>query len=327
MIETSMNPITCESDGIFCAPSDFIDESTMTQHLTLLEFLKKSLANGVSFERLEGALDPLQLFSLKQFQDCLNNPLLSPDWLRVSLGGQVLDLQQDSFLWKTVQHKKLVFLDKQPVHDAIESGAAVVLEGLDILLPAINQLLEALDQLLPCALSNAEAFFSQAGNEAYGGHRDSDDVLVIQISGVKHWHVHRPQQRRYMGNAPLNAAQMGPVMAEFDMKPGDVLYVKAGVPHRCTTPAEHSLHISIDLCDRTPNIEQLTALANQAYNVGSANSHVSANTVVDHYVKILQSPEFRMHLHSSTQTMKLETQKFRQRISQSACVTALEKFY
>ena len=298
----------------------------MKHQQILVDFLTKALANGHAHERQETAIDPMALFSMAQFQACLNNPLLSPDWLRVTLNNQVLNLQQDSFLWKTVQQKKLVFIDKQPIQEAIQKGAAVVLEGLDILLPPFNQLLMALDQVLPCALSNAEAFFSQLGSEAYGGHRDSDDVLVIQISGVKHWHVHRPQQRRYFGNTPLNAEQMGPVMTEFDMKPGDILYVKAGVPHRCTTVADHSLHISIDLCDRTPNIEQITAMANQFYNHASANPNVPCTTVADQYVKILQSPDFRMNLHAATQSMQAETRKFRERIGQSSNITALEKF-
>ena len=244
----------------------------------------------------------------------------------MSLNHEILNLQQDSFLWKTVQHKKLVFIDKQTINSAIQQGAAVVLEGLDILMPQFNQLLMALDQLLPCALSNAEAFFSQIGNEAYGGHRDSDDVLVIQISGIKHWHVHKPQQRRYLGNAPMTAEQMGPILTEFDMKPGDILYVKAGVPHRCTTAADHSLHISIDLCDRTPNIEQITALANQVYNQGSANANAPATTLADQYVKILQSPDFRMNLHAVTQSLQAETKKFRERIGQSSSITALSIF-
>lgn len=298
----------------------------MKHQQILVEFLKKALTNGQTYERQENVIVPMDLFSLEQFQACLNNPLLSPDWLRVSVNNQVLNLQQDSFLWKTVQQKKLVFIDKQAIQDAIQKGGAVVLEGLDILLPQFNQLLMALDQLLPCALSNAEAFFSQTGNEAYGGHRDSDDVLVIQVSGVKHWHVHRPQQRRFFGNSTMTAEQMGPVMTEFDMKPGDILYVKAGVPHRCTTAADHSLHISIDLCDRTPNIEQITAMANQVYNHGSANSSVPATSVVDHYVKILQSPDFRMNLHAASQSMQAETRKFRERIGRSSNITALTKF-
>ena len=298
----------------------------MNTHQIVVDFLKNALTNGSSFSRLQTAINPASLFSIEQFQDCLNNPLLSPDWLRVSLNHEILNLQQDSFLWKTVQHKKLVFIDKQTINSAIQQGAAVVLEGLDILMPQFNQLLMALDQLLPCALSNAEAFFSQIGNEAYGGHRDSDDVLVIQISGIKHWHVHKPQQRRYLGNAPMTAEQMGPILTEFDMKPGDILYVKAGVPHRCTTAADHSLHISIDLCDRTPNIEQITALANQVYNQGSANANAPATTLADQYVKILQSPDFRMNLHAVTQSMQAETKKFRERIGQSSSITALSIF-
>jgi ribosomal protein L16 Arg81 hydroxylase len=258
-------------------------------------------------------------------QQHLNNPLLSLDWLQVTLKGQVVDLEGEC-LWKLVQRKKLMFIDKRKVQTAVQQGAAVVLEGLDILDPGINQLLAELEKLLPCALTNAEAFFSQRGNEAYTGHRDSDDVLVIQISGRKHWYLHRPQQRRYFGNAGLSKDQMGPVLAEIDMNPGDALYVRGGVPHRCTTPGDHSLHISIDLSDRTPNIEQITQLANEFYNHGSAAPNVPTGAVLDHYIELLQKPDLRSRLDAATQHTRGEAVKFRQRIGNSAGISALGKF-
>ena len=294
-----------------------------TQVLT--DFLRAALAQHEPFAKQLQAVAPQQLFGIDQFQRHLNNPLLSADWLQVSLNNQVLNLEADC-LWKMVQRKKLVFIDKQKIHTALLQGAAVVLEGLDILDPTINQLLTDVDKLFPCALSNAEAFFSQKGNEAYTGHRDSDDVLVIQISGSKHWHVHQPQQRRYFGNTPLSKEQMGPVLAEFDLNPGDVLYVRAGVPHRCTTPADHSLHISIDLCDRTPSIQQITHVANERYNHASAAPNVPAAKMVDHYIELLRGAEFQKQLAAATEETRNESGKFRRRIGQSSSITALKRF-
>ncbi|MEY2689367.1 MAG: hypothetical protein RL375_3566 [Pseudomonadota bacterium] len=297
----------------------------MSAHQVLTEFLRTSLEAKEPYARQLQAIAPQELFGIEQLQRHLNNPLLSLDWLQVSLSGQVVDLEGDC-LWKLVQRKKLLFIDKHKVQAAVQQGAAVVLEGLDILDPNINQLLADIDKLMPCALANAEAFFSQKGNEAYTGHRDSDDVLVIQISGRKHWHVHRPQQRRYFGNTGLTREQMGPVLSEFDMNPGDILYVRGGVPHRCTTPGDHSLHISIDLCDRTPNIEQITALANDYYNRASAEPNAPAAAVVDHYIALLQGKDLRHQLAAATQGTRNEAVTFRKRIGQSAGITALQKF-
>jgi ribosomal protein L16 Arg81 hydroxylase len=290
----------------------------------LTQFLSQALADPAPFRRASALCQADSFYSLYKLQQHLNNPLLSLDWLRVSLKNQVIDLESAA-LWKTVQRKKLVFIDKSSVQQAVDQGAAVVLEGLDILDPNINQLLQAIDALFPCTLSNAEAFFSQKANEAYAGHCDSDDVLVIQIEGTKHWRVHAPQQRRYFANSPLNAQQMGPLINEFDMHPGDVLYVRGGVPHRCTTPSDYSLHISIDLCDRTPNIEQISHAANQAYNHASAKPNASTSEVVEHYMGVLKNPSFMEKLQDATQEMQRETMRFRKRIGNSSSFVVPKK--
>jgi ribosomal protein L16 Arg81 hydroxylase len=168
---------------------------------------------------------------------------------------------------------------------------------------------------MPCALSNCEAFFSRKGNEAYGGHRDSDDVLVIQIAGVKRWRVYEPQQRRYTGNSPLTEAQMGQLADTFDLAPGDALFVRAGVPHRVETTGDFSLHLSFDLIDRTPNIEQITHAANTLFNQGLAPAHASPQEVVGQYVNRLQSPEFVRQLDGARQQIRQEARAFRQKMA------------
>jgi ribosomal protein L16 Arg81 hydroxylase len=82
-------------------------------------------------------------------------------------------------------------------------------------------------------LSNCVAFFTQRENEAYGGHCDTDDVLVFQLEGRKTWQLFEAQQRRYLGVDDQSAEQLGPVKKEITMRPGDAMYVRAGVPHLC----------------------------------------------------------------------------------------------
>jgi ribosomal protein L16 Arg81 hydroxylase len=288
-------------------------------------FLTCKTKADLPFVRSQAVVLPSEYFSLSRLAEQITNPLLSPDWLQVTLQGQAMSFDED-YLWKFVQHKKLCFIDKERMDDAIAKGASVVLEGLDILDPKIHALCSEIDSQLPCALINCEAFFSQKNNEAYFGHRDSDDVLVMQIEGKKRWRIHEPQQRRYRGNSPLTEQQMGPLLTELVMEPGDIMFVRAGVPHRCITETPYSLHLSFDLCDRTPNIEQITHAANQFYAESLAPMNATAAEVVERYITQLKSEGFADHLRSATQDMKNQIERFRKRMGNAQRISSFEKF-
>jgi hypothetical protein len=195
-----------------------------------------------------------QLFSLEHLRRHLNNPLLDLDYLNLFQGGKPVDLS-NARLYKVVQKRKIAFADRRVLQQHLEHGAACVLEGLDILEPEINTLATALDRGRAATFCNATVFFSQRGHEAYRGHVDTDDVLVVHLAGEKRWSIHRRQPPRRVNLADLELAQMGPVEAEVVMRPGDVLYLRNFTPHRVETLSPYSLHLSFDLCDRQPSIE------------------------------------------------------------------------
>jgi hypothetical protein len=292
----------------------------------LLDFyLQQRNAPPAVFAHAPGLIPSPSFFSVDTLQQHLNNPLLSPDWVHLRARGQTVPLDT-ACLWKVVQTKKLLFMDKELIHEQLSHGAAIVLEGVDILEPAINSFVARVDAALPCALANCVAFFSQRENEAYGGHRDSDDVLVIQIAGEKLWHIFAPQQRRYFNNSPLTREQMGPQVNEVILRPGDALYARAGVPHLCQTTGDHSLHLAFDLCDRTPNIEQITHEANTRYNHASEDPYAPAAKVMERYIAVLKAPGFQSDIDKATQQIKNNATIFRQRIGRSAGVSALAKY-
>jgi len=195
-----------------------------------------------------------QLFSLEHLRRHLNDPLFDLDYVNLFQAGKPVDLSSAG-LYKLVQKRKIRFVDRRVLQQHFERGAACVLEGLDILEPEINALATALDRGRTATFSNATAFFSQRGHEAYRGHVDTDDVLVIHMAGEKRWWFHRRQAPRRVNLADLDAAQMGPVEDEVVMRPGDVLYLRNYTPHRVETLSPCSLHVSFELCDRQPSIE------------------------------------------------------------------------
>jgi ribosomal protein L16 Arg81 hydroxylase len=217
-------------------------------------------------------------------------------------------------------------MDKDVLDNAINKGAAVVLEGIDILEPSINEFAARLDESLPCVLSNSEVFLSQQDSEAYEGHCDADDVLVLQLAGKKTWQLFQPQQRRYADIQELNDQQLGPVMQEITMRPGDALYVRACVPHRCITSAAFSLHMSFDLVDNTPTIAEITREASNQYAHACELPYVPLANVVDRYVSILKSGEFQTALKEATQFKRGQLADFRKMLARSSSLRSLNKF-
>ena len=292
----------------------------------LLDWYRKQRQNlPLSFGHGTGTINNPSFFTVADLQRLLNNPLLRPEWVHVKVDGDRVKLENSCF-YKTVQGRQLDFMDKEMLNNEINKGAAVVLEGIDILDAEINEFVAQLDASLPCVMSNAEVFFSQQDNEAYEGHCDADDVLVVQLAGRKTWQLFQPQQRRYAEIQDLNEQQLGPVMQEINMRPGDTLYVRAGVPHRCITPGAFSLHMSFDLVDNTPTTAEIAGEASKQYNYACEAPYESAAAVVDRYTSILKSDEFRQALQQATEIKREEIARFRQTMGRSSALRSLNKF-
>lgn len=283
---------------------------------SLESFLVSARSSGHDVVFRKDAFVFAGLFSINCLEEHLSNPLLTPDWLRITLKGAPVDMTQH-YLWKLVQKRQLRFLARDPLQDALSAGGAVVLEGIDILDSRISRVCSRLEGVLPCSLVNCEAFFSRRSSEAYSLHCDSDDVLVAQISGVKQWRVHKRQNRRYVNNSPLDPAETGPPSDVLSLAPGDLLFVAAGVPHQCVTVQDHSLHLSFDLCDRSPSIEQITAIANGQHNSQLPPMFSRPDEVLEHYRTTIDSPQFRESLRVLLSKTRSDARAFRSRTCSS----------
>ncbi len=293
---------------------------------SLLDFyLKQRQDPPEAFAYKAGVIDKPSFFTVADLQRHLNNPLLQPEWVYLKKAGERVELEKSCF-YKTVQNKQLNFIDKEVINSHISEGAAVVLEGLDILDAGINEFVARVDESLPCVLSNAEAFFSQQDNEAYEGHLDADDVLVVQLAGRKTWNLYTPQQRRYAEIQNLSEQQLGPVVHEFTMRPGDALYLRAGVPHRCITNAPFSLHMSFDLVDNTPLVHEITQQATNQYAYACEPPYAPLADVVERYVSILKSDDFQAALEDATKYKRGEIMNFRKMLGRTSAVRSLNKF-
>ncbi|MBL8386136.1 MAG: hypothetical protein JNM90_23840 [Burkholderiales bacterium] len=245
------------------------------------------------FVRGERVIDRPAFFTLEHLRTHLNNPLLRPEYFKIYWQGKVVDCSR-AMGHKVVQGDELPFLNKGIIEEYLANGAAVVLEAIDIFEPMINAMCAAIDAAGEAVLSNSVAFFSQAkGGEAYRGHVDTADVLVVQLAGRKRWFVHERQKPRWIDLHEMEPPAMGPVQAEFVMEPGDVIYLRSYTPHRVETADDFSLHMAFDICDRRINADTALHLLLQRYNTDAAPTYTPTPEVVDKLIAQAQSKAYR----------------------------------
>ena len=271
-----------------------------------------------------GLVPDQQLFSVAHLRRHLNNPLLDVNYLNLFQSGKTVDLA-DARLYKVVQRRKIAFVDRRVLQRHLAAGAACVLEGLDILEPDINTLATVLDRAHTATFCNATAFFSQKGNEAYRGHLDTDDVLVIHLVGEKRWRLHRRQKPRRRDLNEMTEAQMGALDAEVVMRPGDVMFLRSYTPHRVETLSPCSLHVSFDLCDRQPSVEMALQLLLAHFDRDSAAPLTPTQGVLDKLFELARSDPYSADLVAMLARDKAGHAEFREILATNR-VTHLDRF-
>ena len=110
------------------------------------------------------------------------------------------------------------------------------------------------------------------------------------------------------------------------MRPGDAMYLRAGVPHQVETTGPHSLHMSFDLVDSAPQVSEITKQATNQYAHACELPYTPLSNVVDRYVGILKSDQFQDALLQATEIRRNEIQDFRKLVGRSSSIRALNKF-
>jgi Cupin superfamily protein len=284
----------------------------------------KKLPEGQDYVHAQGLIDKPSFFTLEHLKTHLNNPLLMPTWFKLFWQGKAVDCTP-AVGYKVIQGAEVPFLNKGILEQYLANGASMVLEGIDLLEPMINAMCGAIDQASECVLSNSVVFFSQkAGGEAYRGHLDTSDVLVVQLAGAKRWKVHQRQQPRWVELNELEPAKMGPVQADFVMRPGDALFVKSFSPHIVETAADYSLHMAFDICDRAVNADTALHLLLEHYNRDAAACYAPTPEIIDRLARQAGSPEYRKRVAALSQAQKANYAQARSQVASNR-VGALDR--
>ncbi|QUQ68828.1 JmjC domain-containing protein [Kutzneria sp. CA-103260] len=189
-----------------------------------------------------GAYSP---FTLADLDEALATGLLRSPYVELTRADAVIE-ESDYLSARSVYHQSYPgFADERKIRALLDKGATLLLRRLDQWHTPTRELLATLSTELGRPVE-AFYFVTPAGQQGVPLHRDDADVLVIQVNGSKHWHVHAGPadgnwlQGRVTGEPPEQ-------VMETTLRAGEVMYIPRGYAHRATGESGLSAHLSLTL--------------------------------------------------------------------------------
>jgi bifunctional lysine-specific demethylase and histidyl-hydroxylase NO66 len=151
-------------------------------------------------------------------------------------------------------------LDVAGIGHDFADGYTIVLESIHRYVRSIASLLHAIEVELNFA-TQVNAYFTPPESQGFVPHYDEHDVLILQLSGSKIWHLYDG-----IDVAPRAALRQEPVAADTLPSPtdvrlevGDVLYLPGGRVHAAEATSEVSVHLTLGV--RAPTLLLLVTRA------------------------------------------------------------------
>lgn len=139
-------------------------------------------------------------------------------------------------------------IDVVRLYKEFEDGATVILPQLHHLVPSLAHLCRSMERQLSYRFQTNIYMTPGGESQGFKTHYDNHDVFVLQVEGVKQWKVYgTPLELPYRGQGfdPADGYPIGDVTMEFELNPGDLLYLPRGVMHDAFTTDGLSLHITL----------------------------------------------------------------------------------
>jgi ribosomal protein L16 Arg81 hydroxylase len=163
--------------------------------------------------------------------------LFHPD---INLANAARDIQTRDYTFQSGQ------IDVARLYKQFADGATIICNQLERFHTPLGDMCRGLERDLSTRFQ-ANIYLTPQEAQGLRTHYDSHDVFVMQIHGIKHWKIYdTPIELPFRGQGFTdNRVEPGNVTMEFDLEPGDVLYMPRGVMHDTRTSTRDSLHITV----------------------------------------------------------------------------------
>ncbi|MFX4226712.1 MAG: JmjC domain-containing protein [Porticoccaceae bacterium] len=139
-----------------------------------------------------------------------------------------LVIQETDELW-SLEHGPL---KESRFSELPEKNWTLLVQALDHWLPEVREILDEFKFLPSWRLDDVMASYAATGGSV-GPHFDYYDVFLLQTRGHRKWKLgqHCDESTPLIEQQPLKILQQFQQVEEFDLEPGDMLYIPAGVAH------------------------------------------------------------------------------------------------
>jgi ribosomal protein L16 Arg81 hydroxylase len=140
-------------------------------------------------------------------------------------------------------------IDPVAVAKLYASGATLIVNNLDQLVPAVRATLSSLEAELGVH-AQANLYLTPGGAQGFACHFDSHDVILVQLVGQKQWRLYDSPK-----GLPMRAERFDPAAtkpgartADLRLEPGDALYIPRGLMHDADAVDDGpSMHLTLGL--------------------------------------------------------------------------------
>jgi ribosomal protein L16 Arg81 hydroxylase len=170
---------------------------------------------------------------------------------------------------KQVSREEFTFpdgvVDVARLFQQFAEGGTIVFNQLHTYVPMLADLCRSLERELSTRFQT-NIYLTPTKAQGFPSHYDSHDVFILQVHGTKHWILYdAPIELPFRGQPfQRNETKIGAVSAEFDMRPGDMLYMPRGILHDAQTRETETMHITVGVLQTTWTELLLEAVAKVA---------------------------------------------------------------
>lgn len=199
---------------------------------------------GTAPLRFDAAPGVTSLVSRELIQQWLRYGNLRYPQLNVSYGGDAAGPTSFTRTRRLNQHQLPGAAHADDVIGHLDNGATLVLSNPEQWHEPTAEFCVELSRVLAATV---QAYVYLTAPDEFGSrpHRDEADVFAVQVAGSKEWTLYdlptdADWHRGYIGGDT-------PVSDKLVLRPGDGLYVPAGMGHRARSETEGSLHLTISV--------------------------------------------------------------------------------
>jgi hypothetical protein len=211
---------------------------------------------GTAFTR--GALDvpglAERLLTPHGFLDIVMRRSLSTPQFRCFVEGS--ELHPNRYFRDSVTRRgqAIRMVDMERIGELLNAGCTAILDQAELFDPTLEIACRALQWRIR-ELVQVNAYLTTGDADGFDLHWDDHDVVVVQVSGEKHWEVRGPSRTAPMyRDTDPNREPSDEILWSGELEQGGVLHIPRGYWHRATRAGMgdgHSLHLTFGIVKRT----------------------------------------------------------------------------